>query len=114
MNKVFIVCEPTHTVDGVTVASVDLSPAAKFGATEVLVPFTQSMLATVPTVRMLKEKLKYFSDEDYILPIGDPVLMSTVAMVAGEQNGGRVKFLKWDKLIKGYIVIQVDTSGRAI
>lgn len=111
---VYVVCEPTHTIGGVTRPSMDLTPAAEHGELEVLLPFSQSMLAPVPTVRTLKEKLRNFTDEDFILPVGDPVLIATVAMVAAQQNGGRVKMLKWDKPTHRYFVIPVDTSGRAI
>jgi hypothetical protein len=101
-------------VEGVAWPIFDLAPAAQYGETEVLMPFAQSMLATVPTVRALKEKLRNFTDDDYLLPVGDPVLISTVAMIAAEQNGGRVKFLKWDKPTHSYVVIPVDTSGKAL
>jgi hypothetical protein len=111
---VYVVCEPTHTIGGATRPSMDLTPALEYGDPVILMPQSQSMLSPVPTVRALKEKLRNFTDDDYILPVGDPVLISTVAMVAAEQNGGKVKFLKWDKLQKKYFVIQVDTSGRAI
>ena len=108
---VFVVCEPVSHVDGKP--KIDLTPAMKYGDLEVLLKHSQSLLAPVPTVRSLRDKLRNFSDDDYLLPVGDPVLMSTVAMVAGYFNHGRVKFLKWDKFQRGYIVIQVDTSGAA-
>lgn len=111
MSKVYIVCEPVSSKDGV--AKMDLSPALEYGELEVLLKHSQSLLAPVPTVRSLRDKLENFSENDYILPVGDPVLMSTVAMVAGEKNRGRVKFLKWDRLQRRYLVIQVDTSGAA-
>lgn len=101
---VYAVCEPT---------GFDLSPAVEYGQIEVLLKHSQSLLAPVPTVRKLREALKDFSDDDYILPVGDPVLMSTVSMIAGEMNRGRVKFLKWDRVARKYLVIQVDTSGAA-
>lgn len=110
MSKVYVVCEPVSR-DGS--AKVDLSPAMEYGELEVLLAHSQSLLAPVPTVRKLREKLENFSDEDYILPVGDPVLMSTVSMVAANRNKGRVKFLKWDRLQRKYLVIQVDTSGAA-
>jgi hypothetical protein len=72
---------------------------------------TQSLFAPVPTVRKLRERLEEFSDDDYILPVGDPVLMSTVSMVAAEMNNGRVAFLKWDRIQRRYLVIRVDISG---
>lgn len=111
---VYIVCEPTNTIGGIPRPSMDLTPASEHGELCVLMPQSQSMLAPVPTVRTLKEKLRNFTDNDFILPVGDPVLIATVAMVAAEQNGGKVKFLKWDKKTKTYFVIQVDTSGRAV
>lgn len=111
---VYVVCEPTHSVGNMSRKSMDLTPAIEYGELCVLMPQSQSMLAPVPTVRTLKEKLRNFTDNDYILPVGDPVLMSTVAMIAAEQNGGKVKFLKWDRHMGKYFVIQVDTSGRAI
>ncbi len=113
MSKVYIVCEPAYKISDQTVKSMDLTPAREYGELEVLLPSSQSLLAPVPTVRILREKLKNFSDADYILPVGDPVLMSTVAMIAGEINNGKVTFLKWDKLIRKYITIQVDVYGRA-
>lgn len=112
MSKVFVVCEPLSFKNGNGgVAKIDMTPAAEYGELEVLLAHTQSLFAPVPTVRKLRERLENFSDADYILPVGDPVLMSTVAMVAAEMNHGRVKFLKWDRIQRRYIVIQVDTSG---
>lgn len=111
MPKVYCVCEPVSHKD--STAKFDLSPALEYGEIEVLVSHTQSLLAPVPTIRKLREKLENFSDDDYILPVGDPVLMSTVAMVAGDMNNGRVRFLKWDRLQRRYLTIQVDTSGAA-
>lgn len=114
MNKVFVVCEPTRIIEGVERSAMDLTPAAEFGSIEVLLPHSQSMLAPVPTVRLLRQKLADFCDDDYILPVGDPVLISTVAMIAGEINNGVVRFLKWDKRLHKYFVIKVDITGRAI
>lgn len=113
MPKVFVVCEPLKNINGVLSKAMDLTPALEFGDIEILLPHAQSLMVTVPTVRALKEKLKDFSDMDYILPIGDPVLMSTVAMIAGDRNSGRVKFLKWDKRNSKYYPIQVDNTGKA-
>jgi hypothetical protein len=109
--RVFVVCEPVSRKEGVS--KIDLSPASEYGEIEVLLAHTQSLYAPVPTIRKLREKLSDFCDEDYVLPVGDPVLMSTVSMVAAEMNQGRVAFLKWDRIQRRYIVIRVDTSGDA-
>lgn len=110
-NRVFVVCEPVSREGA---SKMDLSPAAEYGELIVLNQHSQSLLAPVPTVRRLLDKLETFNDNDYILPVGDPVLMSTVAMVAARKNAGRVKFLKWDRIARRYIVIPVDSSGLAL
>ena len=109
-NRVFIVCEPTSPEGR---PKIDFSPAAVFGQIVVLNKHSQSLLAPVPTVRRLLDQLKDYSDGDYILPVGDPVLMSTVAMVASRVNGGRVNVLKWDRNTHRYLVIPVDATGSA-
>lgn len=111
MSKVFVVCEPASK-DGAS--KIDLTPALEYGEIEVLLQHSQSLLAPVPTVRKLRDKLENFCDEDYILPVGDPVLMSTVAMVAAHANHGKVKFLKWDRIQRRYMVIPVDISGKSV
>lgn len=107
-NRVFIVCEPTRRIAGEQVGTVDLTPAAEWGNPIVLLQSNQSLLNTAPTIETLCEKLRTFDDNDYLIPIGDPVLMCMAATVAAMYNGGRLKMLKWDRLIKRYVPIQVD------
>lgn len=114
MAVVFIPQEKARKIDGSWVPEFDLSPAAEFGTVEVLMPPGHSFFSPVPVIRALKEKLKNFSDEDYLLPIGDPSIMVAAALIAGEQNHGRVKLLKWDRFQQAYIPIQLDTSGKAV
>lgn len=110
---VFVTCEPTKkTAFGVK--TLDLSPAFKYGDVEVLIQHNQSLLAPVPTVRELRNKLATFCDEDYILPVGDPALIATVAIVAAQINDGKVRFLKWDRFLNAYIVVQIDAKGREL
>jgi hypothetical protein len=110
---VYAVCEPIRkTVTGTR--PVDLSSARKYGEIQILVPHSQSILAPVQTVRTLKEKLKTFNDDDYILPLGDPALIATVSIIAAQINGGKVAFLKWDKHVNDYNVVRIDATGRAL
>lgn len=114
MAVVFVIQEKAKKQAGVWVPEFDLSPAAEFGKIEVLMPPGQSFFSPVPVIRALKEKLKDFSDNDYLLPIGDPSIMVAAAMIAGQQTGGRIKLLKWDRFQQTYIPIQLDTSGKAV
>ena len=86
-----------------------MTPAAEWGQPIILLQTKQTLLDPEPTIDVLHEKLKDFSDDDYLVPIGDPVLMCAAAMVAALYNEGRVKMLKWDRLCKKYIPIQIDS-----
>lgn len=108
MNKVYIVCEPTRRIAGEQVGTVDLTPAGEWGEPIILLQSNQSLINTVPTIKTLCEKLRDFNDDDYLIPIGDPVLMCMAATVAAMYNGGRLKMLKWDRVIKRYVPVQVD------
>lgn len=108
MNKVYIVCEPTRRIAGEQVGTFDLTPAAEWGDPVVLLQSNQTLINTAPTIQTLCQKLRTFNDDDYIVPIGDPVLMCMAAIVAAMFNEGRLKMLKWDRVIKRYVPIQLD------
>ena len=87
----------------------NISPALQYGDIEtILPPNAQVAFSVVPTVRRIQRKLENFTDQDYLLFIGDPTAISIVSAVAAEKNRGRYKCLKWDKFEKRYIPIQVD------
>jgi hypothetical protein len=68
----------------------------------------QIAFSVYPTVRRIQRKLDKFTDEDYLLFIGDPTAIGIISAIAASKNNGRFKCLKWDKLEKRYIPIQVD------
>lgn len=115
MSTVFITHEPyERTENGGMRSKFNLNPAAEYGNLEVLIPAGNSLISSVPTVRTLREKLRGFSDEDYLLPVGDPTIMMAAGAIAAEFNGGKIKVLRWDKQQQRYVMIQVDTTGKAL
>jgi hypothetical protein len=115
MSTVFITQEKMRRNSlGDLVSEFDMTPALKYGQPKILVPAGRALFAPVHTVRTIKEQLEGFSDEDYLLTIGDPSIIAVAAIVASEMNKGRVKLLKWDKQMREYLPIQIDTSGRAV
>jgi hypothetical protein len=114
MSKVFVVTEPITYKDGAPVPAFDISPALKYGDIVILTKHNHSMLASVPMIRHLREQLKDFSDDDYILPVGDPVTIASVAAVASDINKGYFKMLKWDKRERRYMVIEIDAWGKSV
>jgi hypothetical protein len=114
MSKVYCVTEPVTYRDGVPEPLFDISPAMTFGEIEILAKHNTNMFASVPMVRYFREKLKDFSDDDYILPVGDPVTIAAVAAVASDINNGYFKMLKWDKKQKKYFVVEIDAYGNEL
>lgn len=100
MPTVYVVSETGHH---------NIAPALNFGTIEtILPPNAQIAFSVAPTVARIKRKLERFTDEDYLLFIGDPTAIGIISAVAASRNKGRFKCLKWDKLERRYIPIQVD------
>ena len=58
---------------------------------------------------LLKNKsTKDFSDEDYLLLMGDPSAIGIACAVASSNNRGRFKCLKWDKREYKYYPVEVN------
>lgn len=87
---------------------VNLTPAAKYGDLVELFDNRQHALLTGPTVKTLKNKLRGFDDDDYILPIGDPILIAMATSIAAWNNMGKVKMLHWDRELKQYVVLNYE------
>lgn len=113
---VFVSHEPTKwdEVAQRQVPLFNLTPASEYGTLEILMPAGAALISTVPMVRVMRDKLKQFGEGDYILPVGDPASIAAACAIAAEMNAGRVKLLRWDRQSRKYLVIQLDTSGRAV
>ena len=104
MSKVYV----TQEVEG-----RNFLPARKFGSlVAIMPPNSQVVLTSIPTIRKIRRALNNFSDEDYLLLSGDPIIMGLSMMIASEMNRGRMKLLKWDKRLKEYHEIEIDYYHR--
>ena len=72
----------------------------------------QIMLSPAPAIRKLKVKLKDFSDEDFLLLIGDPSMIGLACAVASDMNRGKFKVLKYDRRTYEYYDIAIDIHER--
>jgi hypothetical protein len=114
MPKVFITNEPFRIDErGIARPIFNMEPAREYGDLVVLVPAGVNLLSTVPMIRTLRDKLRNFSEDDYLMAVGDPSTMVAAAAIAAEINNGRFKLLKWDKASRRYDAVQIDTSGKA-
>lgn len=100
MPTVYVVSETT---------THNIASALDYGQIEtILPPNAQIAFSVVPTVRRIQRKLEKFSDEDFLLLIGDPSAIGIACAVAASKNDGRFKCLKWDKRERRYIPLEVD------
>ena len=72
----------------------------------------QIMLSPAPAIRKLKHILKDFSDEDFLLLIGDPSMIGLACAVASSINRGKFKVLKYDRRTYEYYPIEIDINER--
>jgi hypothetical protein len=87
----------------------NLTGALDYGEVQILFPGDQQLaFSPGPIVKELSFKLAKFTDEDFILLIGDPAIIGIACAVITEQCGGRFKLLKWDRQEARYYPIQVD------
>lgn len=105
-SKVFIPSLPTRhdEATGQTVPALDLNPAAEYGE---LVhvhmgPITrETITGAIDTARE-----QNVGPEDYILAVGDIVLLTTLITAACQANG-TAQVLRWDKKHRAYDVVTV-------
>lgn len=89
MSKVFIIQEDPRK---------NFLPAAEYGELIFVLPEgDQVFLNSAPTISKVRTILRDFSDDDFILPNGDPVGIGIVCVEAARTNGGRYKQLKYDR-----------------
>ena len=91
----------------------NIRSAEKFGELKVCLPDNrQIVLSSGPMIFKLKQELKDFNENDYLILMGDPAIIAAAGAVASENNNGRFKVLKWDRDEKKYYDIEIDLRGR--
>jgi len=92
---------------GEFVPKYDLSSCEEFGELRfVLGPRTQ-LSDTEKVLDEIEDSLEGFCDDDFLLLIGNPVLIAIAALVAGDRTN-RLGFLVWNRNQRGYEPVHVD------
>ena len=91
----------------------NIRSAEKFGDLKVVLPDNrQIVLSSGPMVFKLKQELKDFNENDYLILMGDPAIIAAAGAIVSENNNSRFKVLKWDRDEKMYYDIEIDLRGR--
>lgn len=111
MSKVFVIHQPAvrDRFTGNMRPQHDLSPALKFGeVVDVLPPGSISQDIDVLKTQIVGRLLDEGCDrDDYLLAIGDPVAI-VVGAFAMAAFSDRIRLLKWDRRMRGYVVSVID------
>ena len=89
--------------------------ATKWGDLEPLTnPFDQIHTNPSRFVAQIRRKLRGFTDDDWLLAMGDPAIIGVSFAIAADLNQGRVNFLKWDRMEKTYYPVRISLRGGGI
>ena len=97
---------------GLMVPKFNIHAASEFGEIKILLPYGNISMAPQPMVVKLRHQLKDYSDDDFVLPMGDPIAIGAAIAIAAEFNNGRVRLLKWrGRSGHRYIELKMNLRG---
>ena len=88
---------------------INILGAAEYGTLKFLLPeLSQIVFSPGPLIFKLKNLLKKFTTEDFLLLTGDPALIGVACSIVSDITGGTYKLLKWDKQENKYYPITIN------
>ena len=70
--------------------------------------FSQIIFSPGPLVYKLRQGLKSYTSEDYLLLTGDPAIIGVACSIVSEITNGKYKLLKWDRQDRVYYPIEIN------
>jgi len=88
---------------------INIMGASKYGEFKFLLPeFSQIIFSPGPLVYKLRQGLKDFNANDYLLLTGDPAIIGVACSIVSDMTTGKYNLLKWDKQEKKYYPIEIN------
>ena len=88
---------------------INIMGASKYGEFKFLLPeFSQMIFSPGPLIYKLRQGLKKFTTEDYLLLTGDPAIIGVACCIVSDTTNGKYKVLKWDKQERKYYPIEIN------
>ena len=109
-SRVFVIQEIAGTKAGNPKINImGASTYSSSGKFKFLLPeFSQIIFSPGPLVYKLRQGLKDFTKEDYLLLTGDPAIIGVACSIVSDITNGKFNLLKWDKQEKKYYPIEIN------
>ena len=105
--KVYVIQEIPGTSEGRP--KINIMGAATYGNFKFLLPeLSQIIFSPGPLIYKLRQALKDFTENDYLLLTGDPAIIGVACSLASEITNGKYKLLKWDRQERKYYPIEIN------
>jgi hypothetical protein len=88
--------------------SCDFTPAAEYGEVKFLLGSNISPFNPTVVVRELAAGLRSFTDRDFLLLVGNPILIGLATAIAADYCDGPMNLLQWSGSENRYLKVQVD------
>ena len=106
-RKVYVIQEIPGTQAGNP--KINIIGAQKYGEFNFLLPeFSQMIFSPGPLIYKLRQGLKNFTQEDYLLLTGDPAIIGVACSIVSDITNGKYNLLKWDKQERKYYPIEIN------
>ena len=107
MPNVYVIQEIPGTKEGKP--KINIIGASQYGKLNFLLPeLSQIIFSPGPLIFKLREKLKNFSQKDYLLLTGDPAIIGVACSIVSDMTNGKFNLLKWDKQERKYYPIEIN------
>ena len=109
-SRVFVIQEIAGTKAGNPKINImGASSYSSSGKFNFLLPeFSQIIFSPGPLVYKLRQGLKDYTSDDYLLLTGDPAIIGLACSIVSDITNGKYKLLKWDKQERKYYPIEIN------
>ena len=88
---------------------INIMGASSYGQFKFLLPeFSQIIFLPGPLVFKLRQGLKDFTKDDYLLLTGDPAIIGVACSIVSDITNSKYNLLKWDKQERKYYPIEIN------
>ena len=106
-RTVYVIQEIPGTASGNP--KINIMGASKYGELKFLLPeLSQIIFSPGPLIFKLRNLLKNFKKDDYLLLTGDPAIIGVACSIVSDMTNGKYNLLKWDKQERQYYPIEIN------